>query len=290
MLIEIFQLLVFPGLFLAALIGLLYEGILRKLSAHMHNRVGPPIWQPVLDFLKLMLKEGIKPDRATILFTLVPILAFSSIITVVFLIPIAGLQLMAFPGNLIVAIYLLILSSLLYALAGWASSSPFGSVGSIREITQLFAYEFPLIVSLLTIGVLTSFTITPFLAWQFPFTIFAFLCSIQGKLSLPPFHIPEAEQEIVAGPLTEYSGPRLGLFYLARAIRLFVLVSLGSVFLFGGGDLLLFFIKSLGLLLVIAFIRTVFARIRIDQALRLYWFIIGPLAIIDFVRVLAGIF
>jgi len=141
MLIEIFQLLVFPGLFFAALIGLLYEGILRKLSAHMHNRVGPPIWQPVLDFFKLMMKESIKPRRATLLFTLVPILAFSSVITVIFLVPIGGFQLIAFPGNLLIAIYLLILTSLLYALAGWASSSPFGSVGSIREITQLFAYE-----------------------------------------------------------------------------------------------------------------------------------------------------
>jgi NADH-quinone oxidoreductase subunit H len=156
MLTEIFQLLVFPGLLFAALIGLLYEGILRKLSAHMHSRVGPPIWQPLLDFFKLMMKESIKPGRATLLFTLVPILAFSSVITVIFLVPIGGFQLINFPGNLLVAIYLLILTSLLYAIAGWASSSPFGSVGSIREITQLFAYEFPFIVSLLTIGILTG--------------------------------------------------------------------------------------------------------------------------------------
>ncbi len=290
MLIEVFQLLVFPGLFFAALIGFLYEGILRKLSAHMHNRIGPPVWQPVLDFFKLMMKESIRPGRATILFTLVPILAFSSVITVVFLVPIGGFHLIMFPGNLLIAIYLLILASLLYAIAGWASSSPFGSVGSIREITQLFAYEFPFIISLLTIGLLTQFTITPFLAWQFPLCMFAFLSSLQGKLALPPFHIPDAEQEIVAGPLTEYSGSRLALFHLARAIRLFVLISLGVVFLFGGGSLLLFFVKSLALLLVLTFIRAVFARIRIDQSLRLFWFIIGPLAVIDFVRVLAGIF
>jgi NADH-quinone oxidoreductase subunit H len=290
MLIEIFQLLVFPGLLLAALIGFLYEGILRKLLAHMHNRVGPPIWQPVLDFFKLMLKDSIRPTRASALFTLLPILAFSSVITVVFIIPIGGFQLIAFTGNLLVAIYLLIFSSLLYALAGWASSSPFGSIGSIREITQLFAYEFPLIVSLLTIGVLTQFTITPFLALHFPLTVFAFLCGLQGKLAHPPFHIPEAEQEIVAGPLTEYSGSRLALFQLARAIKLFVLISLGVVFLFGGGNILLFFIKSLGLLLVLAFVKAVFARIRIDQALRLLWFIIGPLALIDFIRVLVGLY
>lgn len=290
MLIEIFQLLIFPGLLLAALIGFLYEGIIRKLSAHMHSRVGPPIWQPLLDFFKLMLKENIKPGSASPLFTIVPIFAFSSIITVIFLVPVAGFQLITFPGSLIVAIYLLIFSSLLYAVAGWASSSPFGSVGSIREITQLFAYEFPLIISLLTVGLLTQFTIAPFLAWQFPLTIFAFMISLQGKLGLPPFHIPDAEQEIVAGPLTEYSGSRLGLFHLARAIRLFVMVSLGVTFLFGGGSLLLFFAKSLIIILVLTLIRSVFARIRIDQALRLYWFVIGPLALIDFIRALVGLY
>jgi len=290
MLIEIFQLLVFPGLLLAALIGFLYEGISRKLAARMQSRVGPPVWQPILDFFKLMMKENIKPKNASILFTLVPVFAFSSIITVVFLVPIGGFSLISFQGNLIVAIYMIIFSSLLYALAGWASPSPFGTIGSIREITQLFAYEFPLIISLLTIGVLTQFTITPFLAWQFPLTIFAFLASLQGKLGLPPFHIQDAEQEIVAGPLTEYSGSRLALFSLARAIRLFVMISLGTVFLFGGGGLLLFFIKSLILLLLLTFVRSVFARIRIDQSLRLYWFVIGPLAVIDFVRALTGIF
>lgn len=290
MLIEIFQLLIFPGLVCAALIGFIYEGILRKLSARMHHRVGPPIWQPLLDFLKLMLKERIRPRDAGPLFVLVPVLAFASIITVIFLVPIGGLCLISFPGNILVAIYLLILFSLLYALAGWASSSPFGSLGSIREVTQLFAYEFPFIVSLLTIGILTRFTINPFLAWQFPLAIFAFLAGLQGKLALPPFHIPDAEQEIVAGPLTEYSGSGLGLFLLARAIKVFVLISLGVVFLFGGGNILLFFVKSLILLLVLTFVRSVFARIRIDQALKLYWFVIGPLAVIDFIRALVGIY
>ncbi len=290
MLTEIFQLLVFPGLLLAALIGFLYQGMIRKLSARMHNRIGPPIWQPLLDFFKLMAKEGIKPRGAGLLFTLMPILAFSSTMTVIFLVPIGGLQFIGFPGNLLVAIYLLILSSLLYALAGWASSSPFGSIGAIREITQLFAYEFPFIVSLLTIGFLTRFMIAPFLAWQFPMAAFAFLASLQGKLALPPFHIPDAEQEIVAGPLTEYSGSRLALFRLAEAVRLFVLISLGVVFLFGGGSLPLFFAKSLILLLVLTFIRSIFARIKIDQSLRLFWFIIGPLAVIDFIRALVGIY
>jgi formate hydrogenlyase subunit 4 len=205
-------------------------------------------------------------------------------------IPIAGPALISFEGSLFVVIYFLIISSFSLAVAGFATGNPLGSVGSIREITQLIAYEFPFVVSLVTIGIMTNFGVVPFAAFHLPFAFLAFVAGIQGKLSLPPFHIPEAEQEIVAGPLTEYSGPRLAMFELAKAVGMWVLVSLGAVFFMGAVNIFSFALNSLALLILIIIMRVVFARLRISQAFRLYWFVIGPLAIIDLVRVMTGYF
>jgi NADH-quinone oxidoreductase subunit H len=113
---------------------------------------------------------------------------------------------------------------------------------------------------------------------------------VLGKLSLPPFHIPEAEQEIVAGPLTEYSGPRLAMFELARGTAFWVLISLGAVFFLGASNLVNFAVNSLVLLAILIIFRVVFARLRITNAFRLYWFVIGPLAVIDLIRVITGLY
>ncbi len=287
----LFQTLVFPGFIAAFLIGFLYLGIMRKIAAHMHHRIGPPIWQPFLDFVKLLSKENIQTKEAVgFLMTLCPIVSFASVLTVIIFIPIGGLGLVSFPGSVFVVIYFLVMSSAFIALAGFATGNPFGSVGSIREITQLVSYEFPFIVSLITIGFLTNFEILPYFSLHFPFAFLAFLTGMLGKLSLPPFHIPEAEQEIVAGPFTEYSGPRLAIFELARAASFWVLISLGAVFFLGANNLANFAVNSLALLVVLIIFRVVFARLRISNAFRLYWFVIGPLAIIDLVRATVGFY
>ncbi len=282
---DLFQLLIFPGFAAAFFIGFLYIGVMRKISARMQHRVGPPVWQPFLDFFKLMSKENITTrDTMGLIATLCPIVSFAAMLTVAMFIPIAGFQLLSFDGGLFVVIYLLITSSVFFAISGFAAGNPFASVGSIRELTQLFAYEFPFIVALLTVGVLSAFELTPYFALYFPFTFFAFLMGAMGKLALPPFHIPEAEQEIVAGPLTEYSGPRLALFELARATSFWVMISLGAVLFLAATSLLMFAVSSLILLLVLTIFRVVFARVRISQAFRIYWFIVGPLAVIDLIR------
>ncbi|MCK4531569.1 MAG: NADH-quinone oxidoreductase subunit H [Candidatus Aenigmarchaeota archaeon] len=287
----LFQALVFPGFLAAFVIGFLYLGIMRKVAAHMQHRIGPPIWQPFLDFFKLLSKENIQTkDSVGFLLTLCPIISFASVLTVIIFVPVAGFGMVSFQGSVFVVIYFLVMSSAFLALAGFATGNPFGSVGSIREITQLVSYEFPFVVSLITIGYLTGFEIIPYFSLHFPFAFLAFLTGVLGKLSLPPFHIPEAEQEIVAGPLTEYSGPRLAMFELARAIGFWVLISIGAVFFLGAGNIVMFAVNSLALLFVLIISRVVFARLRISNAFRLYWFIIGPLAVIDLVRALVGFY
>lgn len=287
----LFHALVFPGFIAAFVIGFLYSGIMRKIAAHMHHRIGPPVWQPFLDFVKLMSKENILTrDSVGFLVTLCPIISFASMLTVIIFVPIAGFGMVSFQGSVFVVIYFLVMFSAFLALAGFATGNPFGSVGGIREITQLVSYEFPFIVSLITIGFLTGFEIVPYFALHFPFAFLAFLAGVLGKLSLPPFHIPEAEQEIVAGPFTEYSGPRLAMFELARATGFWVLISLGAVFFLGAGNLVMFIVNSLALLTVLIIFRVIFARLRISDAFRLYWFIIGPLAVIDLVRAFVGFY
>jgi NADH-quinone oxidoreductase subunit H len=291
MLESLFQALVFPGFLAAFIAGFLYEGIVRKIAAHTHHRIGPPVWQPFMDWVKLMFKENIRPKEGIgFLMTLSPIVSFASLLTVILFIPIAGSVLFSFQGSLFVVIYFLILYSAFFAIAGFATGNPFGYVGGIREITQIVSYEFPFIVSLLTVGFLTGFEIVPFLSLQFPFAFLAFMAGVLGKLCLPPFHIPEAEQEIVSGHLTEYSGPRLAMFELSKAIGFWVLISLGAVYFLGAQNMITFIVNSLVLLVLLIIIRTIFARLRISQAFRIYWFVIGPLAVIDLVRVIIGFY
>lgn len=287
----ILQTLVFPGFAAAFIIGFLYMGIMRKVAARMHHRVGPPVWQPFLDFFKLMSKENITTkDSISVLATLCPIISFASLLTVALFIPIAGSSLVAFPGDMFVVVYFLVMSSAFLAMAGFAARNPFASLGGIRELTQLFAYEFPFIISLVTVGFLTQFEIMPNFSLYFPFASFAFFMGMLGKLSLPPFHIPEAEQEIVSGGTTEYSGPRLAMFELAKAAGFWVLISLGSVLFLGAKDIVAFAFGSLALLALLIIFRAVFARVSIEQAFRIYWFIVGPLAIIDLIRAVTGMY
>ncbi len=287
----LFHALFFPGFLSAIILGLIYEGIIRKLAARMQSRIGPPIWQPFLDFVKLMSKENIEPRNSIgFMMTLCPLVTFASALTVLLFLPAGGLSFLSFGGDLFVVICFLIMGGVFFAIGGFSTGSPFGSVGSIREIIQIFSVELPFIISLLTVGCLTGFRVQPFLAWQFPLALFAFLVSMQAKLSLPPFHIQEAEQEIVAGPMTEYSGPRLAMHELSRGVMLWTMISLGAVLFMGASSLPSFALSSVVLLLLAIVVRVIFSRIRIEQSLRLLWFVVGPLAVIDLARVALGLF
>ncbi len=286
---DIFSIIIFPGLFGAIIIGLLYEGLGRKITARMQHRRGPPIHQPFFDWIKTMTKENITPKAGnSFLMTLCPIVSLAAAVSAILFVPILGLPAIVFEGNIFVFLYFLLISVVFVAVAGFATGSPFGIIGSSREIIQIISYELPFIISLITLGFLTGFQITPFTAVYFPFTIFGFMLGIMGKLGLPPFHIPEAEQEIVAGPMTEFTGPRLGIFQLSHAALLWVLVSSATVMLFGGGTIIEFFIKSVIILLVLMFIKNIFSRAKINQAFKFYWLVVMPLVLIDLVRVLTG--
>ena len=297
---SLFYILIFPGFLFLSAFGLAAEFFDRKLYARLQNRVGPPWFQPLADFIKLAAKEEVIPEEANpSMFKLMPVLAITATITAFFYIPLwSAKPLFAFSGDLIVVLYLLTIPTLTFFLGGWYSTSLYSKIGAVRALTQLFAYEVPLLMSILAPALLANtwslsemsifYSAHPLL-WLFNLLGFAIsMVSLLGKLEKVPFDIPEAETEIVAGTFTEYSGRLLGLFRLGIDIEAIVGASLlAAVYLpFGLGlppvlGFLLFVVKTLAIICTLSVLRTIFARMRIDQMINFCWKILAPLAFIQ---------
>lgn len=306
---DLINLLFFPaGLALLAT-GLLFQWADRKLLARFQNRLGPRWFQPFADVVKLLSKEEIRPKGAgEIVFAALPIIALAATLTAALYVPLFGLApIFSFPGDLVVTIYLLSVLSLCIGLAGAQTRNRFSIAGSLRVFTQMFAYEAPFILALLTPAVALTISGTAG-TWEIatlvelaatktwfvlimPITFVVALVGLMGKLELPPFDAPEAETEIVAGALTEYSGRGLALFTLARAVELVVGLTLIAALYLGGigtGALgpVIFMIKVISLLIIVVAFQTLLARIRIDQTVNLWWRVGSILVLVQWAIVL----
>ncbi len=280
---DILALLFFPGGLFVLAGGLAYEWADRKLVARLQNRVGPRWFQPLADMVKLLAKEEVIPNGInSFLFLILPVAALTGALTAAIYIPLAGLNpINSFPGDLIVTLYLLSLLTLCTGLAGSNTTDTFSLVGATRTLTQLFSYEAPFLLALLgpalvagswQINQINAYTHDHWLLFTQPVGFFVALIGLMGKLELPPFDSPEAETEIVAGALTEYSGRGLALFRLGRNVELMVGLTLVAAFYLGGvSNPLEFFIKTLALLLGLSFVQSLMARLRIDQTVGLWW-------------------
>lgn len=294
--------------FIGGSFGMLYRGIDRKLVAHMQGRVGPPIVQPFRDVRKLLMKENIIPDGAiSWLFNAAPFLALISTSSLLLFIPLFGQPaLLGRYGDVILVLYLLIIPSLAFVVGGFASSSPYATVGAQREMIIMMSYEAPLAVVVLGIAWRISQVTeaNPFLMStiaQYPIwnllgpvgivgvllMLFTLVVVTVGEAAKVPFDIAEAETEIAGGLLVEYSGRNLSLFYLSDAIKAFAMVSL-VVALFipynlspvlgiraalaaGIIDGLFFLVKVLVVMFFsISLIRAGMARFKISQASTVY--------------------
>jgi NADH-quinone oxidoreductase subunit H len=221
------------------------------------------------------------------------------VVTASFYIPIwSHHALFSFPGDVIVVLYLLTIPTITFFLGGWYSRSVYSMIGAARSIMQLFAYEIPLFLSILAPALLAGtwslsemsvfYAHRPVLAAVNVLGLIIALVALLGKLERVPFDIPEAETEIVAGSFTEYSGRLLALFRLAIDVEMVVGASLiAAVFIpFGmeygaAAGFGLYLVKILVVIFLLTGMRTLFARLRLDQMINFCWQIAAPLAFVQ---------
>ena len=288
--LEIFYTLIFPGFLFTALIGLWLTWVDRKVAAVVQSRIGPPWYQPYADVGKLLAKKMLVPRGSRAIgFIGAPLLALaSSTLAAVIVLralfdPSAG-----FVGDLIVLIYLAALPPVALIIGGSASRSPFGAIGAGREMNMVLAYEVGFLLSVLTVMIkVRSILFSDIIAYQaehgpLALTVSGFLALVvalfclQAKLGFLPFDISEAETELIGGPLAEYSGVGLAMFKLARAMMFFYL-PVFIVILFLGANpptllsILAFLVKLIAVLVAIILVKITHARLRLDQALQLFW-------------------
>ncbi|MEF8847829.1 MAG: complex I subunit 1 family protein [Candidatus Thermoplasmatota archaeon] len=300
--------------------GLLYKGIDRKLAAHMQGRIGPPIIQPFRDIGKLFTKENIVPENAIEwIFHIAPIAGLVTSISILLYLPVGGFDpLLSTNGDLILVLYLLILPSLALVIGGFASGSPYATVGAQREMATMIAYEFPLAIIIIGIAwrlniegagsVFALSTITANPLWNIIgplgfigmiLLLLALVIVTPSELSKIPFDSPEAETEIAEGLMVEYSGRNLAMFYLTDGVKTVVMASLIVALFFPYNlsgvfgltnisaiavDIIFYLLKVfLVILFSVTLIRVAVARLKIDQIVYTYWVPLTLLALVGLI-------
>lgn len=279
------------------------------------NRVGPQgVLQWLADGIKLLMKEQIVPAAADPhLFKLAPYVVVMGFVAAFVVVPF-GSALIAADLNIGI-LYLTAVTSLVVVgtlMAGWAANNKWSLIGGIRAAAQIVSYEIPAALSIFPVvliaGTLSMQGIIAAQGWapwdwfvfQSPFTFAAFWILFAAMLAegnRTPFDLPEAESELVAGYVTEYTGARYMFFFLVEWGNLYV-ISAVLVTLFLGGwqvppltsdpvwlnllQFAVFFAKSYAGVLVIMWIRATLPRIRVDQLMTTCWKYFVPLAIVNF--------
>ena len=306
---EIFYFLIFPGLLFSGIVGGFLSWFDRKITARVQFRQGPPLLQPLYDFVKLLTKETLIPKKGSqFTFLVAPVLAlFGAVISAVFiLLPLFGIK-TGFVGDLIVIIYLLNIPSLSYMIGALASGNPLAAVGASREMKLILSYEVPFLLVLISIILKSGMSIklSEIIAFQTINGAFigsisgvigfivALMC-IQAKLGLVPFDMAEGEGEICDGITIEFSGTTYALVNLAKYIMLFVLPALvvGLFFAgmnFEGINILWSVLKVVLVVLLVTLVRNTNPRVRIDQAMRFFWIWMNLLAVVSIILAIFGL-
>lgn len=300
----------------------------RKVSARIQNRMGPMLtgpgflqnrsmWtgglvQTAADAIKLLLKELIIPARAdAIPFIIAPMLIFAVSVTAFLVIPWApALSIADLNIGLLYVVSVASLSVLSIVIAGWSSNNKYSLLGGLRSAAQMLSYEIPLLFALLgpilMAGTLSMQGIVMaqrelgvwFIVPSFLGAVIYYIAAI-AEVNRPPFDIPEAESELVAGYVSEYSGMMFAMFFLAEFSNMMLVSAVAATVFLGGWlvpfmqvpaqpDLLytvlggaIFFFKMYFLILVMMWIRWTFPRIRPDHLMNLGWKFLLPMAFVN---------
>lgn len=275
------RLLIFPGLLFAVPAAWFFLWVERKAVARMQERIGPPFMQPFWDFVKLLGKSTPpRPGVGGFIMRAWPLIAVASAAGAVGLLPVlpaAG----GFEGDLILLLALLELPSICIIAAGFSSRSIFGEIGSAREAALSVSYNIVFLLAIVSIAAsqhtfkledLAALPSSP-LRWL---GVLAILICLPAKLHLNPFSLPNAEQEIYAGPMTEYAGPELAMWELAHGLEWVAATGLVATLIaphvtigFLAG--LLFVALSVAVVLALSVVAAATARLAIDSSVRFYW-------------------
>jgi len=280
----LFWIVVIPG---TVALGLIASWIVRKVSALVQWRVGPPLFQPAYDIMKLMGKEILIPQEAQqTVFLAAPLVGLAGILLLSIMLLRIGLAGdPKFIGDIIVAIYLMVLPSLALIFGSSASASPHAAVGTSREMKLVMGYELSLVLAFIVVIIKTGGQLnlaaiaehTPVLSVSGLLAFLVALLCVQAKLGFVPFDMAEAETEIGSGIFMEYSGALLAVWKLSQAIMLVALpLFLVVVFLGGfGASLWPGLVKYVVVLVLLILIKNTNPRVRIDQAMKFFWFYCG---------------
>lgn len=283
----IFWIVVIPGTIIA---GLVASWIVRKVSALVQWRVGPPLCQPLYDVMKLMGKEILVPrDAQRTVFMAAPLVGLAGVLVLSMMLWRITVAQTAFVGDIIVVIYLMVLPSLALILGSSASASPHAAIGTGREMKLIMGYELPLVLAFIVViiktgGQLSLATIAqnaPVLSVSGMLAFLVSLLCVQAKLGFVPFDIAESETEVASGVIMEYSGALLAVWKVMQTTML-VALPLFLVMVFLGG----FGVSTVGavaagigkyvlVLVLLILIKNTNPRLRIDQAMRFFWVYCG---------------
>lgn len=292
----------------------------RKMYGRIHDRRGimlPGPWkkthkgtgflQNLADGMKLLQKELITPKNADKwMYDIAPAIIAATSILVFVAIPFSETFYVAnINGGLIFILAILAIAPFAVVLAGWSSNNKFTLIGGMRGAALMLSYEIPLILSVIGV-ILLSGSLNPieivhaqqqtsilgienwYIIPLFP-AVIVFMVALFAELERLPFDLPEAEAELVEGWLTEYSGMRFGLVFVAKWVRTYAGAALITILFLGGwsgpvlpGELW-FIIKSYIVFVIIVWATWSFPRSRIDQIVRIGWNWLIPIAIISIV-------